>query len=116
MTRAGDADAGLARDAARERRFFLSLSLPALAVVGLGAILPILWILRQSVLNLGGEVTLANWTKMLNSGLTWSALQTTFLLSGLTPGVCLALGTTLALASGTVRIAPAAALHPLEVS
>jgi len=98
MTPALDADPALARDAARERRFFLSLSLPALAVVGLAAILPILWILRQSFLNLGGEVTLANWTKILNSGLTWSALQTTFVLSGLTLVICVAVGTPLALA------------------
>ncbi len=98
MTPALDADPALARDAAHERRFFLSLSLPALAVVGLAAILPILWILRQSFMNLGGEVTLANWTKILNSSLTWSSLQTTFVLSGLTLVICIALGTPLALA------------------
>jgi putative spermidine/putrescine transport system permease protein len=79
MTPVLDSDPALARDAARERRFFLSLSLPALAVVGLAAIFPILWILLQSFLNLGGEATLENWTKILNSSLTWSALQTTFL-------------------------------------
>lgn len=88
----------LAADAARERRFFLTLSLPALAIVGLSAVLPILWIIRQSFLNLGGDQTLANWTKILNSGLTWSALQTTFTLSGLTLVICLAIGTPLALA------------------
>jgi putative spermidine/putrescine transport system permease protein len=98
-------DPALAQDEARERRFFLSLSLPALVVVGLSALLPILWILRQSFLNLGGEATLANWTKILNSGLTWSALQTTFVLSGLTLVICVAVGTpvALALASTTQR-------------
>ncbi len=95
----------LSRDAARERRFFLSLSLPALAIVGVAAILPILWIVRQSFLNLGGDPTLANWTKILNSGLTWSALETTFVLSGLTLVICVAVGTpvALALASTTPR-------------
>ncbi|RVA35082.1 ABC transporter permease, partial [Mesorhizobium sp. M7D.F.Ca.US.004.03.1.1] len=37
------ADPVLAADARRERRFFLSLSLPALFIVGLAAILPIVW-------------------------------------------------------------------------
>jgi ABC-type spermidine/putrescine transport system permease subunit I len=98
-------DPALSRDAARERRFFLSLSLPALAIVGVAAILPILWIVRQSFLNLGGDPTLANWTKILNSGLTWSALETTFVLSGLTLVICVAVGTpvALALASTTPR-------------
>lgn len=91
-------DPALAADAARERRFFLSLSLPALAIVGLSAVLPVLWILRQSFLNIGGDATLANWAKILNSSLTWSAMQTTFLLSGATLVICVILGTPLALA------------------
>lgn len=88
----------LAADARRERRFFLSLSLPALVIVGVSAILPILWIIRQSFLNLGGDLTLANWAKILYSGLTWSAMQTTFILSGATLVICVLLGTPLALA------------------
>ena len=91
-------DPALIADAARERRFFLSLSVPALVIVGLSAVLPILWILRQSFLNIGGDATLANWSKILNSGLTWSAMQTTFLLSGSTLVICVILGTPLALA------------------
>ena len=96
-------DTVLARDAARERRFFLSLSLPALVVVGLAAALPILWIVRQSFLSLGGDLTLVNWAKILNSGLTWSAIQTTFLLSGLTLLFCVLIGTPLALALASAR-------------
>lgn len=96
-------NAALNRDAARERRFFLSLSLPALVVVGIAAVLPILWIVRQSFLTLGGDLTLANWTKILSSGLTWSALQTTFMLSGMTLVICVALGTPLALALASAR-------------
>lgn len=96
-------NAALNRDAARERRFFLSLSLPAMVVVGIAAVLPILWIVRQSFLTLGGDLTLANWTKILSSGLTWSALQTTFMLSGMTLVICVALGTPLALALASAR-------------
>ncbi len=91
-------DPSLAADARREERFFLSLAVPALVVVGVSAVLPILWILRQSFLNLGGDVTLANYSKLLSSGLTWSALQTTFFLSGATLVFCVLLGTPLALA------------------
>ena len=95
----------LARDEARERRFFLSMAVPALVIVGVAAVLPILWILRQSFLDLGGNVTLGNWTKILGSGLTWSALQTTFVLSTTTLLACVVLGTpvALALASTTPR-------------
>lgn len=92
------ADPRLAADAARERRFFLSLAVPALVIVGLSAVLPILWIVRQSFLGLGGDPTLANWAKILGSGLTWSAMQTTFTLSGLTLVICVLAGTPLALA------------------
>ncbi|HEX9857657.1 MAG TPA: ABC transporter permease [Paracoccaceae bacterium] len=96
-------DAALAADEALERRFFLSLSLPALALVGLAAVLPILWILRQSFLSLGGDPTWANWAKILSSGLTWSAMQTTFLLSGATLVICVLVGTPLALALASAR-------------
>jgi putative spermidine/putrescine transport system permease protein/spermidine/putrescine transport system permease protein len=100
-------DRALAADARREERFFLTLALPALAVVGISAVMPILWILRQSFLNMGGAATLANYDKLLSSGLTWSALQTTFFLSGTTLAFCVVLGTpvALALASTTPKIA-----------
>ena len=75
------ADPALAADARRERRFFLSLSLPALVIVGLAAILPIVWIIRQSFLTTGGKYTVGNYEKVLSSGLTWSALVTTLELS-----------------------------------
>lgn len=89
---------GLARDARAERLCFLSLSLPALILVGLCAMLPILWILRQSFLTLAGAPTLANYTQLLGSDLTWRALLTTVELSGATLLACLLLGTPLALA------------------
>lgn len=91
-------DPALAADARRERRFFLSLAVPALVVVGLAAIMPILWIVRQSFLNVGGEYTLNNYQTVLSSGLTWSALITTFQLSAGTLVICILLGTPLALA------------------
>ncbi|CAH2396581.1 ABC transporter permease [Mesorhizobium ventifaucium] len=96
-------DPALAGDARRERRFFLSLSLPALFIVGLAAILPILWIIRQSFLTTGGEYTVANYSKVLSSGLTWSALVTTLELSLGTLAICILLGTPLALALASAR-------------
>ncbi|WP_244661590.1 hypothetical protein [Mesorhizobium huakuii] len=87
------ADPALAADARSERRFFLALSLPALLIVGLGAILPILWIIRQSFLTTGDEYTVGNYEKVLSSGLTWSALITTVELSLGTLAFCILLGT-----------------------
>jgi ABC-type spermidine/putrescine transport system permease subunit I len=97
------ADPALAADARSERRFFLALSLPALLIVGLAAILPILWIIRQSFLTTGGEYTVGNYEKVLSSGLTWSALITTVELSLGTLAFCILLGTPLALALASVR-------------
>ncbi|MCJ7997129.1 ABC transporter permease [Rhizobium cremeum] len=95
------------KDARRERRFYLSLALPALVLVGLAALLPVAWILRQSFLDLGGNFTTANYGKILSSGLTWSALGTTLALSGTTLVLCMILGIPLALtlASTSTRIA-----------
>ncbi|TIX79572.1 MAG: ABC transporter permease, partial [Mesorhizobium sp.] len=80
-----------------------SLSLPALFIVGLAAILPILWIIRQSFLTTGGEYTVGNYAKVLSSGLTWSALVTTLELSLGTLAICILLGTPLALALASAR-------------
>ena len=91
-------DPALAADARQEERFLLSLAVPALVIVGVSAVLPILWILRQSFLDMGGAATLGNYNKLLSSGLTWSALQMTLFLSGTTLVFCLLLGTPLALA------------------
>lgn len=96
-------DPALVADARHERRFFLSLSLPALFIVGLAAILPILWIIRQSFLTTGGEYTVGNYAKVLSSGLTWSALVTTLELSLGTLAICILLGTPLALALASAR-------------
>ena len=96
-------DPALAADARRERRFFVALSLPALFIVGLAAILPILWIIRQSVLTTGGDYTVGNYEKVLSSGLTWSALATTVELSLGTLAFCILLGTPLALALASAR-------------
>lgn len=95
------------QDARKERRFYLSLALPALLLVGLAALLPVAWILRQSFLDLGGNVTTANYEKILSSSLTWSALGTTLALSGMTLLICMILGIPLALtlASTSTRIA-----------
>ncbi|WP_370312779.1 ABC transporter permease [Sagittula sp.] len=90
--------AGLRRDLQRENAFFLSLSLPALVLVGLCAMLPILWILRQSFLSLRGSYTLANWENLLTSDLTWRAIWSTVELSAGTLALCFILGLPLALA------------------
>lgn len=92
------ATAGLRRDLRRETAFFLSLSLPAVVLVGLCAMLPILWILRQSFLTLRGSYTLSNWEKLLTSDLTWRAIWSTVELSAGTLALCCILGLPLALA------------------
>lgn len=99
--------AALLQDVRRERRFFLSLAVPALVLVGLAAMLPVIWILRQSFLTTGGDLSTANYEKILSSGLTWSALGTTLALSGATLFICMVLGIPLALtlASTKTRIA-----------
>jgi ABC-type spermidine/putrescine transport system permease subunit I len=88
--------AGLRRDAATERRFFLSLALPSLVIVGIGAMLPIFWILRQSLMTVQDTFTLANYQGVLTSALTWKSLLVTLELSGATLLSCLLLGVPLA--------------------
>ena len=97
----------LQADVRRERRFYLSLALPALLLVGVAAMLPVFWIIRQSFLNLGGSITMANYDKVIASGLTWSALGTTLALSASTLAICILIGVPLALtlASTSTRIA-----------
>lgn len=93
----------LARDARRERMFFLSLSLPAMVLVGLCALVPVLWIVQQSFLTLSGGFTFDNYSKMLASNLTWKALLVTLELSAATLAVCMALGIPLAFVLASTR-------------
>jgi putative spermidine/putrescine transport system permease protein len=88
--------AGLLRDAATERRFFLLLALPSLVIVGIGAMLPMFWILRQSLTTVQGTFTVANYQSVLTSALTWKSLLITLELSGGTLLSCLLLGVPLA--------------------
>ncbi|RWH16816.1 MAG: ABC transporter permease, partial [Mesorhizobium sp.] len=87
---------GLLRDSAKERRFFLSLALPSLVIVGIGAILPLFWILQQSLKTVRGDFALANYAVLLTNGLTWRSLLVTLELSGGTLLCCLLLGIPLA--------------------
>lgn len=98
---------GLARDARRERLFFLSMSLPAIVLVGLCALIPVAWIVQQSFLTLAGDPTLENYRKLLGSNLTWKAVLVTLELSGATLACCIALGVPLAfvLASTSPKLA-----------
>ena len=97
----------LQTDVRRERRFYLSLALPALLLVGVAAMLPVFWIIRQSFLTLGGQATLANYEKVIASGLTWSALGITLALSASTLVICIVIGVPLALtlASTSTQVA-----------
>jgi putative spermidine/putrescine transport system permease protein len=94
---------GLQRDAATERRFFLSLALPSLILVGIGAILPVFWILQQSLMTAQGAFTLANYASLLTSGLTWKSLLVTLELSGATLFLCLLFGIPLAFLLASVQ-------------
>ena len=94
---------GLLREQRRERFFFLALAGPAIVLVGLSAMAPVLWIVSQSFLTLAGAATLDNYEKILSSGLTWSALGVTLALSLSTLVVCVVLGVPLALALASAR-------------
>jgi putative spermidine/putrescine transport system permease protein len=100
-------DPALAREQRRERFFFLGLAAPAIVIVGVSAMAPVLWILSQSFLTLAGEATLGNYEKILSSGLTWSSLGVTLSLSLSTLVICMVLGVplALALASANRRVA-----------
>ncbi|MTH64095.1 ABC transporter permease [Paracoccus shanxieyensis] len=97
----------LQRDARRERLFFLSMSLPAMILVGICALIPVVWIVQQSFRTLAGDYTLENYEKLLTSPLTWRALRVTLELSGATLAICLLLGVPLAfvLATTSTKVA-----------
>ena len=84
-----NADA-LKRQAFREHSWLLSLSLPALLLVGCIVLAPIAWLFWRSFVGPDG-FTLINYERMLDVsyGLT---LLTTFELAFLVTGVCLLLG------------------------
>lgn len=88
--------AALQYDAAAERRFFLLLALPSLVIVGIGAMLPVLWIVTQSFTSVQGAFTLANHERLLASSLTWDSVLVTLELSCGTLFACLMLGIPLA--------------------
>jgi len=94
---------GVLSEQRRERLFFLALAGPAIVLVGLSAMAPVLWIISQSFLSMAGEVTLSNYEKVLSSNLTWSALGVTLALSLSTLGLCVVLGVPLALALASTR-------------
>jgi putative spermidine/putrescine transport system permease protein len=94
---------GPLREQRRERYFFLALAGPAIILVGVSAMAPVLWIVSQSFLTLAGGATLDNYEKVLSSGLTWSALGVTLALSLSTLVICLVLGVPLALALASAR-------------
>ncbi|UVC12262.1 ABC transporter permease (plasmid) [Rhizobium sp. TH2] len=96
-------NSGLLREQRRERFFFLALAGPAIVLVGVSAMAPVLWILSQSFLTLAGEATLGNYEKVLSSGLTWSALGVTLVLSLSTLVICVVLGVPLALALASAK-------------
>ncbi|WP_137155547.1 ABC transporter permease [Rhizobium sp. FKL33] len=94
---------GLLRDERREQRLFLALSAPAIVIVGLCAILPILWIVKQAFTDAGGQASLSAAQSVVSSGLTWSAIGVTLALSGATLTLCILLGTPLALTLASAR-------------
>jgi putative spermidine/putrescine transport system permease protein len=100
-------DPGLLREQRREHFFFLGLAGPAIIIVGVTAMAPVLWILGQSFLTVAGEATLGNYEKILSSELTWSSLGVTLALSLSTLAICVVLGIplALALASANRRVA-----------
>ena len=112
-------EASLVKQAFAEQMKLLSLSFPALLLVGFIVLAPIAWLSWLSFVDANG-FTLANYERLLNPsyGLT---LSTTFQLAFLVTGVCVLLGYPLAyiaaqLSAGAARIMLLCVLFPFWTS
>lgn len=75
----------------RERRLILLLLAPALAVVGCLLIVPLCWLVWQSVRQDGG-FTLAHYARFFSDGVYWMTFLQTFRVAFIVTGVTLLLG------------------------
>ncbi|MCW3477098.1 ABC transporter permease [Limobrevibacterium gyesilva] len=81
-----------AREARHERARMLGLALPALAVIGAAVVVPILWVLYLSVLDVQGHFTLGNYLVLATEGANLSVIVTTLKVSLLVTVVSVVIG------------------------
>lgn len=81
----------LTNDARRERVQIFSLSLPSLLLVFVLLILPVAWLFSLSFVS-NGELSLANYARMLEYSSYIQIYKTTFLISFVVTGLCILLG------------------------
>lgn len=89
----GDLDlAGLKRVHRREQGVFFGLSAPALLVVLLFAVVPVLWLSSLSFLNAAGQFSLENYERIFGSPLYRRTFTVTFQISFAVTFICILLG------------------------
>lgn len=92
----GDNNAtALIDDAQRENRSMLSLCSPSTILIGLLLFIPVGWLFWLSLLNTGGELTIANYERLF-SPVYIKTFTTTFKISFFVTFLCIALGYPLA--------------------
>jgi ABC-type spermidine/putrescine transport system permease subunit I len=85
-------ETALRRDALTERMALFGLSLPAVALVAVIMLVPVLWLFWLSFLNDDGAVSLVNYRRLIEQPSYGRSLLATFEISFLTTGICVALG------------------------
>ncbi|MEO7854115.1 MAG: ABC transporter permease [Rubrivivax sp.] len=88
--------AALRRDERRERWAILGLSAPALLLVTVTMILPVAWLFGLSFLDDSGHLTVEHYRRLIEQPSYGRIFATTFQVSALTTGICIALGYPLA--------------------
>jgi len=89
-------EAGLQRDAARERWTLLGLTAPAVIAVTVILVLPVSWLFYLSFLADDGSFSFENYTRMVESKSYARIFLTTFKVSVYTTGICILIGYPLA--------------------
>jgi len=95
-TLAGANHSGLRWDDRLERMRLFGLSSPALLLVLLVLVIPVGWLFAVSFIGEGGQLSLENYQRMLDSKAYYRIFVTTFQVSILTTGLCILIGYPLA--------------------
>lgn len=83
---------GLRRDSWREQGVFLGLSAPALLIVLLVAVVPVLWLSSLSFVNAAGQLSAENYDRIFSSSLYRNTFMVTLQISVAVTFACMVLG------------------------
>lgn len=83
---------GLRRDGRREQGTFLGLSAPALLIVLLIAVIPVLWLSSLSFFNAAGQLSVENYERIFSSALYRNTFVVTLQISVVVTLACMILG------------------------